>query len=666
MTTMMADLNEAQQRAVEHGDGPLLVLAGAGTGKTRVLTHRVANLVRVRHVPPGRVMAVTFTRKAAEEMKTRLAGLSGNGGNAREVRIGTFHALSGSLLREAQGGRPVGELIPEAAQLDIVKEIITAQELSGPAWHPLEVLRRISLAKGRLLGPDAPDFEQDPAFASVYGAYQHNLRDRNLLDFDDLIGALLERWNTDRPTLAHHQRAFSHILVDEFQDVNDAQYQWLKLLASHRNLTVVGDSDQSIYAFRGSHVGIFQRFQEDFPEARVVKLEQNYRSSQNILGAAAAVIARNQNPLTCRLWSDQAPGPRLRLSRLADETQEAASVIGEIERLVGGTSHYQLYRGRGGETAGEARYGFADIAVLYRTHAQSRPFAEALSRGGIPFQVVGERAPFATPAADVLLAYLRFAADSSSVRDLQTIFNVPPRGLGEAAQQWLGEQIDKGIGPLEILWQGSKSLKLPVSHQAAMDRLRRIITSLQSLIAGRPLPAVLEAALVETGLRDHVETGGSESARESFRWLLILAGSYDKGQTLTTLPAFLQDLAQWRAGDFFDPRADAVALMTLHAAKGLEFPVVFIPGVDQDLLPLTRKGQAPEALEEERRLFYVAMTRARDLLVLTTARRRFLLGGVRESPPSVFIGEIPPELLEEAVAPSRRKKGPKEKQLPLF
>ena len=665
---MRADLNEAQQRAVEHGEGPLLVLAGAGTGKTRVLTHRVAHLIRVRHVPPGRVMAVTFTRKAAEEMKARLAGLFGDGVDVRDVRIGTFHALSASLLRETQGGRPTGELISEAAQLDLLKEIMAKQGLTGPAWHPLEVLRRISLAKGRVLAPDAPELAQDPAFASVYGAYQHNLRDRNLLDFDDLIGALLERWQTDRPTLAHHQRAFGHLLVDEFQDVNDAQYQWLKLLASHRNLTVVGDSDQSIYAFRGSHVGVFQRFQDDFPEARLVRLEQNYRSGQNILAAASAVIARNQNPLTCRLWSDRTAGPRLRLSRLADETQEAAFVIGEIERLVGGSSHYQLYRDRGGETAEESRHGFADIAVLYRTHAQNRRLIDALSRAGIPFQVVGERAPFATPAADILLAYLRFAADSSGVRDLQAIFNVPPRGLGEAAQQWLGEQIDKGIGPLEILWQGSKNLKLPVSHQAAMDRLRRIITSLQSLVAARPLPAVLEAALVETGLRDYVEASGSESARESFRWLHILAGSYDKRPALATLPSFLQDLAQWRTGDFFDPRADAVALMTLHAAKGLEFPVVLISGVDQDLLPLTRKDQGPEALEEERRLFYVAMTRARDLLVLTTARRRFLFGEVREAQASPFIGEIPADLLEEAsTAPgSRKKKGPKEKQLTLF
>jgi DNA helicase-2/ATP-dependent DNA helicase PcrA len=665
---MTAILNESQQRTVEHGDGPLLILAGAGTGKTRVITHRVAHLIQARQVPPGRIMAVTFTRKAAEEMATRLAALVGNGVHAREIRIGTFHALSGFLLKEAHGGRATRALIREAGQLDLLKEILAKENLAGPRWHPLEVLRRISLAKGRLLAPDAPAFQLDPGFAKVYGAYERILEERNLLDFDDLIGSLIERWQGDRPTLARHQRLFSHILVDEFQDVNEAQYQWLKLLAPHRNLMVVGDSDQSIYAFRGSQVGVFQRFQEDFPDARVVKLEQNYRSSRNILAAATAVIEKNSNPLTCKLWSERDPGPRARLARLADEAQEAAFVVGEIERLLGGSSHYQIYRGRGSEDGEEGRYGFADIAVFYRTHAQSRPLVEALGRSGIPFQVVGERAPFATEAADVLLAYLRFAADSSRIEDLQTIFNTPPRGLGQAAEQWLAEQVDKGIGLWEILWQGSKNIRLPVSHQAGVDRLRRIITTLQSLLAARALPEVLEAALGETGLRQYVEASGGKSALESFRWLSMLAGAYDTKPALAALPAFLDDLAQWRAGDFFDPRADAVALMTLHAAKGLEFPVVLISGVDRDLVPLIRKDEEKESIEEERRLLYVAMTRARDLLALTTARRRFLFGEVRESLPSPFLGEIPADLLDDVSpsTPSRKKKGPKEKQLALF
>jgi DNA helicase-2/ATP-dependent DNA helicase PcrA len=665
---MTAILNEPQQRAVEHGDGPLLILAGAGTGKTRVITHRVAHLIQARQVHPGRIMAVTFTRKAAREMVTRLAALLGNGVHAREIRIGTFHALSGSLLSEARGGRATGELIREAGQVDLLKEILAGENLADPAWHPLEVLRRISLAKGRLLAPDAAALDPDPLFATVYGAYDRILKERNLLDFDDLIGSLLERWGNDRPTLARHQRLFSHILVDEFQDVNQAQYEWLKRLAPHRNLMVVGDSDQSIYAFRGSQADMFQRFQEDFPDTRVVKLEQNYRSSQNILAAATAVIAKNCNPLTCKLWSEHDPGPRPRLACLANETREAAFVVGEIERLLGGSSHYQLYRGRGSEDGEAGRYGFADIAVLYRTHAQGRPLVDALARSGIPFQVVGERAPFATEGAEALLAYLRFAADSSRIEDLQAIFNTPPRGLGQAAEQWLAEQVDKGIGPWEILWRGSKNIALPVSHQAGVDRLRRIITTLQSLLATRSLPEVLEATLGETGLRQHVEASGSKSGLESFRWLLILAGSYEKRPALAALPAFIEDLAQWRAGDFFDPRADAVALMTLHAAKGLEFPVVFISGADGDLLPLIRKDEGRESVEEERRLFYVAMTRARDVLVLTTARRRFLFGEVREASSSPFLSEIPAELLVDVSpsTPDRRKKGPKERQLTLF
>jgi DNA helicase-2/ATP-dependent DNA helicase PcrA len=661
-------LNEPQQQAVAHGDGPLLILAGAGTGKTRVITHRVAHLIQARQVPPGRIMAVTFTRKAAEEMATRLAALLGNGVRAREIRIGTFHALSAFLLADAQDGKAPGELIREAGQLDLLKEILAARSLAGPAWHPVEVLRRISLAKGSLLFPDAPASELDPVFATVYEAYERSLQERNLLDFDDLIGSLLERWQEDLPTLARHQKLFSHILVDEFQDVNQAQYEWLKLLAFHRNLMVVGDSDQSIYSFRGSQVGIFQRFQEDFPDVRLVRLEQNYRSSQNILAAAASVIANNRNPLTCKLWTDHDPGPPPRLAHVPDEAREAAFVVGEIERLLGGSSHYQLYRGRGSENGEEIRYGFGDIAVLYRTHAQGRPLADALARSGIPFQVVGERAPFATEAADVLLAYLRFAADSSQIKDLQAIFNMPPRGLGHAAERWLAEQVNKGIGPWEILGQGSQNLRLPVSHQAGVDRLRRIITTLQSLLAARSLPEVMEAALGETGLQEYVEVSGSKSALESFRWLFILAGSYDRRPALAALPAFMADLTQWRAGDFFDPRADAVALMTLHAAKGLEFPVVFISGVDGDLLPLVRKGEQPDTTEEERRLFYVAMTRARDLLVLTTASRRLLFGEVRESSFSPFLSEIPAGLLEDvsAATPNRRKKGPKEKQLTLF
>ncbi len=341
-------------------------------------------------------------------------------------------------------------------------------------------------------------------------------------------------------------------------------------------------------------------------------------------------------------------------------------MVNEIERLLGGSSHYQIYQGSHTDTPEETLYGFGDFAVLYRTHAQSGPLAEALSRAGIPFQVVGEKPPFATLAADTLLSYLCFAADTSSVKDLQVIFNMPPRGLGEKAQQWFHEQTARGIGAWEVLRLASRSVDLPVRYQAATDLLRRIIVLLQSLIATLPLPEVLERAWDETGLRRHFQENG-DSAAEGFKWLHLLAALHGEKPAIETFTGFMDDLSQWRSGDFYDPRADAVTLMTLHAAKGLEFPVVFICGLDQELLPLTRKSQGEEALQEERRLLYVAMTRARHLLVLSSVSRRFLYGEVHTCQPSPFLKEIPHHCMEEVSTVTRKKKKtPKEKQLNLF
>jgi DNA helicase-2/ATP-dependent DNA helicase PcrA len=524
----------------------------------------------------------------------------------------------------------------------------------------------MSLAKGKLLSPDDLAGDNESQLATVYRIYQHTLEKDNFLDFDDLITRLILRWEGEPKLLSRHQSLFRMVLVDEFQDVNEAQYRWLQLLAGpHRNLCVVGDTDQSIYSFRGSHIAIFQRFQEDFPEARVIKLEQNYRSSQRILHAAVNVISHNSNPLTCKLWSEGDQGSPLRLGRLGDDKQEARFIVDEIERLVGGSSHYQIYQSKDLASIEESQYGFSDFAVLYRTHAQSRSLVEAFSSAGIPFQLVGEKAPFATPAADGLLAYLCYAMDTSSTKNLQVIFNLPPRGLGDKAWQWLDGEIDKGISSWEALRLASRNRGFPVRYQAATDLLRRAIISLQNLMVELPLMELLARAWEETGLRQYFAEG--VSAQESFRWLHLLAGLHGDKPAVETLPAFLDDLSQWRAGDFFDPRADAVAMMTLHAAKGLEFPVVFICGLDQDLLPLAHKNQGQEALQEERRLFYVAMTRARHLLVLSTVDRRSFYGEYRTCKPSTFIREIPDHSLEEVSPPARKKKKiPKEKQLTLF
>ena len=663
---MLDHLNEPQRLAVEHREGPVLILAGAGTGKTRVLIYRLAHLIERKLIKPKEILAVTFARKAALEMATRLESLLSQPSMIGKISIGTFHSLSGSLLRESTKANVKLELLTEVKHLHLIKEILQKLSLSGPEWQPLEVSRKISLAKGRLLSPDDLAKDNESQLSTVYRIYQHTLEKDNFLDFDDLITRMVLRWEREPKLLSRHQSLFRMILVDEFQDVNEAQYLWLRLLSEpHRNLCVVGDTDQSIYTFRGSHIAIFQRFQEDFPEARVIKLEQNYRSSKRILEAAVNVISHNGNPLTCELWSEGEWGSPIRLGRLGDDKQEARFIVDEIERLVGGSSHYRIYQSKDIGSSEESQYGFSDFAVLYRTHAQSRAIVEAFSSAGIPFQVVGEKAPFATPAADGLLAYLCYAMDTSSTKDLQVILNLPPRGLGDKAWQWLDGEIDKGTNSWEALRLVSRNRGFPVRYQAATDLLRRSIISLQNLMVELPLAELLIRAWEETGLGQHFAE--IASAQESYRWLYLLAGLHGDKPAAETLPAFLDDLSQWRAGDFFDPRADAVGMMTLHAAKGLEFPVVFICGLDQDLLPLAHKNQGQEALEEERRLFYVAMTRARHRLVLSTVQRRFFYGEYRSCQPSTFIREIPDHSLEVVSPPeSKKKKPPKEKQLTLF
>ena len=664
---MLKNLNDAQRLAVEHGEGPLLILAGAGTGKTRVITHRIAHLIEKGFVQPEQVMAVTFTRKAAAEMASRLGTLLDDSAATRRIHIGTFHALSAALLRENAETKFKFEILPESGQIELIKKILQKQTLAGPEWQPFETLRKISLAKGQLLSPKDLILADDKQLATIYGLYQRRLEESHLLDFDDLIFTLVRRWQKSPQLLSRYQSLFRLILVDEFQDVNEAQYRWLQLLTvPHRNLCVVGDTDQSIYGFRGSNVRIFQRFQGDFPDTHVIKLEQNFRSSQLILEAASGVISHNANSLTCKLWSENVPGPLLRLGRLANESEEARFVVGEIERLLGGSSHYQIYQSSDSGTPEDIQCGFADFAVLYRTHAQSRPLVKAFSRAGIPYQLVGEKAPYANLAADGLLSYLSFAMDTSSGKDLQVIFNLPPRGLGEKARQWLDLEIGKGTPPWEILRLASRKLDLPVQHQAATDSLRRTIASLQSQLASLSLPEAVARAWEETGLHQHFQESG-ESATDSFRWLHILAAMHCDKPAIEALPGFLEDLSQWRAGDFYDPRADAVTLMTIHAAKGLEFPVVFICGLDQDLMPFAHKNQGEEALQEERRLVYVAMTRARHQLVLSAVKRRFLYGENRTCEVSQFIKEIPAHCLEEVSLPAvKKKKPPKEKQLNLF
>ncbi|MBW1980325.1 MAG: UvrD-helicase domain-containing protein [Deltaproteobacteria bacterium] len=666
---MIANLNAAQRKAVEYGNGPVLILAGAGTGKTRTLVYRLAHLIQQKEAAPARIMAVTFTRKAANEMKSRLAALLPHIPDIKTTRIGTFHSLSGALLREATGDHGQQSLLSEADQLALIKEILQQKNLSSPRWQLQEVRNRISLAQGELLTAKELAATEGEEFASLYELYQQEKLRRDLLDFDDLIGLLLQLWSRDQQVRQRHQRAFAAVLVDEFQDVNRAQYRWVQVItAAHRNLWVVGDSDQSIYSFRGSHVDIFHRFQEDYPEAAVIRLQQNYRCSKRILAAATAVISRNNNPLSCALWSAAAQGPLLRVARCRDEFQEARFVVEEIERLLGGSSHYRLYQQDYVDTPDDGQFCFSDIAILYRTHVQNRPLQEALSQAGIPFQTVGGKAPFATRAAETLLAYLHFAANPSSEDDLPLILDVPPRGLGAKARQWFAERLTgTGGSAWEALCLSCRTDDLPGRYQGGFQQLHGVVAELQRLVATEPLTTVLERAWKMTGLSDYFGQR-SATASESYQWLQTLAPLYGPEPAQRTLAAFLEDLRFWQENDFYDPRADAVSLMTVHAVKGLEFPVIFVCGMDQGLFPLLRRQLQKEEMEEERRLFYVAMTRARHTLVLSSARRRFLFGEKVLLEPSRFLSEIPPEYVDRVAVAARssKKKSSREKQLSLF
>jgi len=503
-------------------------------------------------------------------------------------------------------------------------------------------------------------------FAAVYGAYEEVLREKRRCDFDDLILLLLRWWQRQPAVLAAQQGRFAAILVDEFQDVNYAQYQWIKLLGErHRQLWVVGDADQSIYGFRGSHVTIFHRFLEDFADATVVKLEDNFRSTSTIVQAATAVIGCNHNPLSCQLRTDNPTGPPLHLLEVADEHQEAAVVVGEIQRLVGGSSHQQLRRDREDPLAGEKDYAFGEMVVLYRTRAQSRPLAVACRRAGIPFQVVGEKPPFENEVTRALLGYLGIALAPEQTFDLQPVFDLPPRGFGERGHQWLASRLDATRDAWDLLAAARHDPELPVEQQAAADQVYRICLRLRELASRLSLRDLCKSAMEITGLAEHCQA--DSKVIEGVSSLLILAQFFGSRPAAGVYGRFAADLALWRRGDFYDRRADAVSLMTLHAAKGLEFPVVFVCGLEDGLLPYRRPGDQSCDLEEERRLFYVGLTRAREVLYLTTAAARQLYGERRRQRPSPFVAEIPKQYLQRRqVRKKRGSRDPQPTQMSLF
>ncbi|HUL03076.1 MAG TPA: UvrD-helicase domain-containing protein [Gemmatimonadales bacterium] len=650
-------LNPAQRAAVEHGDGPLLVLAGAGSGKTRVLTARIAHLIRERGVPPERVFAVTFTNKAAGEMRARVAALLG--ADPRGLWIGTFHSLAARLLRREAahlGFGPNFTIYDQDDSESLTKRLLEQRGLSPKANPPRAIHSLISAAKNRMISPEeyahTADGSLTRAAAEVYALLGPALQQANAMDFDDLLLAPLTLFSKFPERLAAWQRRFQHVLVDEFQDTNAAQYRLVQLLATqHRNLCVVGDDDQAIYGWRGADSRHMLVFQRDFPGTTIVKLEENYRSTQVILDAANGVIAENAERLGKTLFTAQAGGDPVTLLTAADERDEAQWLAGELARVASATD-----------------VPYEGMAVLYRTNAQSRPLEEAFRYRGVPYRLVGAVGFYERREVRDLLAYLRLIVNPADDEAFARIVNVPRRGIGEAT--------------IDLLTRTATRWRMPLGEAAAgADRIPElrpnVRTTLQDVAAlmgrlreqwGAADPAtVLEHVVAETGYQQYLADEGPEGVDRlenvqeliagAAEWSeLVGAGAVPDAEDPTTpLARYLTQITLVSPADQSGPdvAASGVTLMTIHMAKGLEWHVVALTGLEDGLFPLARAVGTPGGLEEERRLCYVGLTRAREKLYLSWARTRYRNGRLELSDPSRFLEAVPSTVIEEQVTGAR-------------
>jgi DNA helicase II / ATP-dependent DNA helicase PcrA len=632
---LLDSLNDPQRQAVIHPKGPLLVLAGAGSGKTRVLTMRIAHLIEEHGVEADRILALTFTNKAAKEMRARLKGLIGRSPDG--LWIGTFHAISTRMLRahaDRLGYKDGFAIFDEEDARSIMKRALAELDID-PKKHPVPaLLAGISKAKSELLQPDQLPTRKasDKVLAMVYERYQRLSKESNGMDFDDLIVNLVLLLGQDQEALEHWRAQFAHILVDEYQDTNRAQYELLRLLSrEHRNLTVVGDDDQSIYAFRGADVRNILDFQRDFPDATVVKLEQNYRSTQSILDAAHHVISRNSERMDKRLWTARGPGVRPVLLLSPDDSVEAAFVGDEIQRLM--------------ESEGRLR---SDFAILYRTNAQSRSFERALMERRISYHLVGGMRFWDRREVKDMVAYLRFLSNPSDAVSFDRIANVPKRRISEkTAQAAIGSASDGGVSILDAC-AAAEQIQVRAEAQQALAEFRAQMVPLHAEVGKRPPSELIQLVLFRCNLYDHYDDGSSTGKNriENLLELRDMAKGYDRHKSGKGLERFLTDIALTSDADEVDGKRDQVTLITLHMAKGLEWPVVFLTGLEDKMLPHERAFEEDGGLDEERRLCYVGITRAQRRLYLTVSNVRTIFNKAVSLAASQFLYDIPVEGLD--------------------
>jgi len=649
---LLNGLNPEQQKAVKTLDGPLLLMAGAGSGKTRVLTHRIAYLMVEKGVNPYNILAITFTNKAAREMRERIHKMMG--GAADDIWISTFHSMCVRILRrdiDRLGFNRNFTILDSTDQQSVIKSILKDKNMDPKKFDPRAILGTISSAKNELITPEeyaktAGDYFSQKV-SDVYEEYQRRLRKNNALDFDDLIMSTITLFIRVPEVLEYYQRKFQYIHVDEYQDTNRAQYMLVKLLAQRfQNLCVVGDSDQSIYRWRGADIANILSFEKDYPNASVILLEQNYRSTKKILLAANMVIQNNMNRKPKNLWTENAEGNKIMYYRADSEQGEAQFVIGKIQEL--------LRNGR----------KLSDIAILYRTNAQSRVIEESFLKSNIDYNIVGGIKFYDRKEIKDVLAYLRLISNPDDDISLQRVINVPKRAIGSTS-------IDKIANFATMhdlsMYQALETIEMiglsPKAEKAAIEfrNLIRNYTHQQEYLS---VTELVEEVLDKSGYREMLKAEKSlesQSRLENLDEFLTVTKSFEESSEDKTLVAFLTDLALVadidRLDDDGQKKTDVVTLMTLHSAKGLEFPVVFLIGMEEGVFPHSRSLMEEMEMEEERRLAYVGITRAEEELFITNAQMRTLFGRTNMNPESRFIKEIPAELVEDA-APKPKRSAP--------
>ena len=647
-------LNEAQRKAAMTTEGPVLVIAGAGSGKTRLLTHRIAYLIAEKKVSPRNILAVTFTNKAAGEMKERVKTLIGSRHHIQPW-MGTFHHICVRILRveiEKIGFKKNFVIYDDSDQLALVKKIMKEKEISPEQFNPRAMLSVISKAKGELL--DVSDYISGGSYfervvARIYEAYQKILGENNALDFDDILQKTIELFQKFPETLEKYQNIWRYILVDEYQDTNHAQYVLINLLAQrHRNLCVVGDDWQSIYAFRGADVRNILDFEKDYPEAKVVKLERNYRSTQKILDAAHGVISKNLRRKEKKLWTDNVSGHDVVVYKASDEIDESEFIVREIQRL-----------------SEEEGLGLNDFVVLYRTNAQSRAIEASFLEAAIPYRVVGGVRFYERREIKDFLAFLRFASNPSDEISLERIINLPPRGIGEITfGKWVRFSRENNLDFVSSAKKSGKISGINESKKEAIAKFGVLIERLRDEAARVSIIDFMESVLIETGYQKLLLSEGEvgQVRFENVRELFTVAEKYSREKGLGGLNMFLEEVTLMASADNIDSKSETVHLMTMHAAKGLEFDTVFIAGMEEGLFPHSRAVLDPSELEEERRLCYVGITRAKKRAYLLWAESRNIFGSMRVNVASRFLDDVPEELKDEYGKYSRREKNTKKEK----